>query len=48
MKKQPWKSGLLIALFLAISYGLMAQTGTHIEGKVTDIDGEPLAGVISL
>ncbi|MCB0504375.1 MAG: carboxypeptidase-like regulatory domain-containing protein [Cyclobacteriaceae bacterium] len=45
MKKQPWKSGLLIALFLAISYGLMAQTGTHIEGKVTDIDGEPLAGV---
>ncbi|MCB0496548.1 MAG: carboxypeptidase-like regulatory domain-containing protein [Cyclobacteriaceae bacterium] len=45
MKKQPWKSGLFFALFFAFSISLKAQTGTHIEGKVSDINGEPLAGV---
>lgn len=45
MKKQSLRRALLSAFFFVISFNLMAQSGTHIEGKITDINGEPLAGV---
>lgn len=45
MKKQSPRRWFLSAFFFVISLSIMAQTGTHIEGSVTDIDGEPLAGV---
>ena len=44
MKEQLQKKGIFIGLLLLISTGLMAQT-THIEGKIADAGGEPLAGV---
>lgn len=36
---------MITTLFFSISVGLMAQTSTHIDGKITDIGGEPLGGV---
>jgi len=45
MKKLLIRIGLLTAFFFCFSVGLMAQTTTHIDGKITDIGGEPLGGV---
>lgn len=44
MKHQLRLKGIFISLFVLISSSLMAQT-THIDGKIVDINDEPLAGV---
>ncbi len=44
MKKLLLKKSIFSALFLLLSFSLMAQT-THIEGNITDAGGEPLGGV---
>jgi len=44
MKKQILRKVTLSAFFIAFSIGLMAQSTTHIDGKITESNGDPLVG----
>ncbi len=43
MKKQLLRKGIFSTLFMLFSFGLMAQS-THIDGNITDNNGDPLVG----
>ncbi|VAW28454.1 hypothetical protein MNBD_BACTEROID06-1629, partial [hydrothermal vent metagenome] len=45
MKKLLLRKVTLSAFFIAFSIGLMAQSTTHIDGKITEANGDPLVGV---
>ncbi len=44
MKKLLLRKVTLSAFFIAFSIGLMAQSTTHIDGNITDNNGDPLVG----
>ncbi len=44
MKKRILRKVTLSAFFIAFSIGLMAQSTTHIDGKITESNGDPLVG----
>ncbi|MCF6359654.1 MAG: TonB-dependent receptor [Cyclobacteriaceae bacterium] len=44
MKKLLLRKVTLSAFFIAFSIGLMAQSTTHVDGKITDNNGDPMVG----